>query len=170
MHTAHIKGRPYGQCALSCHFVLFTLTPVSSPLEQRGRFLIFKFDPVALRFRATSSTRCFMVCRNVHDVLMLNAANETVWTSLAHKVPGAVGTDHCGYGLDGMLCAFVVSWWLTLPDIIRSQRRSKPWATAFAPHLIIPRHYSNGGLLKHALPYQRLLPLPSPKHTRYYTD
>lgn len=77
---------------------------------------------------------------------MLNVANETVWTSLDHKVPGALGTDHCGYGLDGMLCAFVVSWRLTLPDIIRSQRRSKPWATAFAPHLIIPQHYSDRGL------------------------
>lgn len=73
---------------------------------------------------------------------MLNVTNETVWTCLAHKVPGALGTDHCEYGLDGMLCAFVVSWRLTTPDIIRSQRRSKPWATAFAPHLIIPQHYS----------------------------
>lgn len=59
------------------------------------------------------------------------------------KVPAALGTDHYGYGLDGMLCAFVVSWWLTTPDIIRSQRRSTPWATVFAPHLIIPQHYSN---------------------------
>ncbi len=83
---------------------------------------------------------------SVCEGLMLNVANETVWTSLAHKVPGALGTDHCGYGLDGMLCAFVVSWRLTAPDIIRSQRRSKPWATAFAPHLIIPQHYSDAGL------------------------
>lgn len=82
----------------------------------------------------------------MHKLLMLNVANETVWTSLAHKVPGALGTDHCGYGLDGLLCAFVVSWRLTAPDIIRSQRRSKPWATAFAPHLIIPQHYSDRGL------------------------
>lgn len=59
------------------------------------------------------------------------------------KVPAALGTDHCGYGLDGMLCAFVVSWRLTTPDIIRSHRRSTPWATVFALHLIIPQHYSN---------------------------
>ena len=95
---------------------------------------------------------------------MLNVANETVWTSLAHKVPGALGTDHCGYGLDGMLCAFVVSWRLTAPDIIRSQRRSKPWATAFAPHLIIPQHYSNGLLRNMHYPIRRSRP-PFPPNT-----
>lgn len=86
------------------------------------------------------------VCSEVLSVcerLMLNVANETVWT---HEVPGALGTDHGGYGLDAMLCAFVVSRRLTVPDIIRSQRRSKPQATAFTPHLIIPQHYSDGGL------------------------
>ncbi len=86
---------------------------------------------------------------------MLNVANETVWTSLAHKVPGALGTDHCGYGLDGMLCAFVVSWRLTALDIIRSQRRSKPRATAFAPHFIIPQHYSDVGLWNMHYPIRR---------------
>lgn len=95
---------------------------------------------------------------------MLNVANETVWTSLAHKVPGALGTDHYGYGLDGMLCAFVVSWRLTLPDIIRSLRRSKPRATAFAPHLIIPQHYSDGGLCNVHHPIQSPPSAPPPPH------
>lgn len=100
--------------------------------------------------------------------LMLNIANETVWTSLAHKVPGALGTDHCGYGLDGVLCAFVVSWRLTAPDIIRSQRRSKPWATAFAPHLIIPQHYSDGGLWNMHYPIRRSCPPFPPKLSKLY--
>lgn len=105
---------------------------------------------------------------SVCERLMLNVANETVWTSLAHKVPGALGTDHCGYGLDGMLCAFVVSWRLTAPDIIRSQRRSKPWATAFAPHLIIPQHYSDGGLWNMHYPIRRSCPPFSPTLRRLY--
>lgn len=58
----------------------------------------------------------------------------------------ALGTDRHGYGLDGKLCAFVVSRRLTPADIIRSQTRSEPWATAFAPRLIIPQHYSDAGL------------------------
>lgn len=95
--------------------------------------------------------------------LMLNATNETVWIG---KVPAALGTDHCGYGLDGMLCAFVVSWRLTTPDIIRSLRRSTPRATVFALHLIIPQHYSNWGLWNMHFPIRRAPP-PSARDSEF---
>lgn len=95
---------------------------------------------------------------------MLNVTNETVWIG---KVPAALGTDHCGYGLDRMLCAFVVSWQLTTPDIIRSHRRSMPWATVFSPHLIIPQHYSNWGLWNMHFPIRRSPPpLPTTPNLR----
>lgn len=53
------------------------------------------------------------------------------------KGAGDAGTDRHGDGFDGMLCAFVVYRRLTLADIIRSLRRSKPWATV----LCSPPHY-----------------------------
>lgn len=116
----------------------------------------------------TPAWPCLTVYSKVlSERLMLNVTNETVWTCSAHKVPGALGTDHCGYGLDGMLCAFVVSWRLTTPDIIRSQRRSKPWATAFAPHLIIPQHYSGWGLWNMHYPIWRS-PLSPPTQRWLY--
>lgn len=78
--------------------------------------------------------------------LMLNVTNETVWTRWAHtRRPAALGGPiTVNVDFDGMLCAFVASRRLTTPDIIRSRRRSKPWATASRspPHLIIPQHYS----------------------------
>lgn len=124
--------------------------------------LTFNLTRAVFRHHQCDRAPLFIVTvLSVSESLMLNVANETVWTSLARAVPGALGTDHCGYGLDGMLCAFVVSWRLTLPDIIRSQTRSKPWATAFAPHLIIPQHYSDRGLWNMRYPIRRSrLPLP----------
>lgn len=168
MHTANIKGKLYGQCALLCHCVIYfnlvhlhlqslhsvRLTKIWWNWSSRRYFIeLKKYNSVDFEFftldiypnRSCISIPpvwpCFSVyCKvmSLFEHLMLNVTNETVWTSLAHKVPGALGTDHYGYGLDGILCAFVVSWRLTLPDIIRSQTRSKPRATAFARHLIIP--------------------------------
>ncbi len=59
------------------------------------------------------------------------------------KVPAGLGwTYRHGDAVDAMHCVFVVSWRLTLADIIRSLRRSKPRATGSALDLLTDAHYS----------------------------
>lgn len=111
---------------------------------------------------------CFTICRKVlsrKERLILNIANETVWTFLFHKVPGAPGTDHWGWTWRDVLCFCTIlvadtSWHNQVIEMVK----------ALGYSLCSPPHYSTAlfrqRTLKYAFPYQNLLPLPSPQTQR----